>query len=155
MDPAIVENSVPKQRGKPFQKGVSGNPAGKPRGARNKLTVFAEKLTESDVTAIVKVVNDAALAGDLTAAGMVLARVWPVPKGRRVTFDWPHGLDVAGIGVAFDAILTGIGAGNITVDEGNQIAGILERKAAIMETHDLQKEIAELREMIAKLQEQK
>jgi hypothetical protein len=152
MDPAIVENSGPKQRGKPFQKGVSGNPRGKPRGARNKLTVLAERLTEGDVTAIVKVVSDAALAGDLTAAGMVLARVWPVPKGRRVAFDWPHGLDVAGIGVAFDAVLTAIGAGQITVDEGNQIAGILERKATIMETHDLQKEIAELREMIERLQ---
>jgi hypothetical protein len=69
-----------------------------------------------------------------------------------VAFDWPHGLDVAGIGVAFDAVLTAIGAGQITVDEGNQIAGILERKATIMETHDLQKEIAELREMIERLQ---
>ncbi len=32
-----VKNS-PKQRGKPFKRGVSGNPRGRPKGSRNKRT---------------------------------------------------------------------------------------------------------------------
>jgi hypothetical protein len=31
-------NNSPKQRGKPFKQGVSGNPRGRPRGSRNKRT---------------------------------------------------------------------------------------------------------------------
>jgi hypothetical protein len=37
-----------------FQKGQSGNPAGRPRGTRNKLTVLAESLFEADATDLVK-----------------------------------------------------------------------------------------------------
>lgn len=35
----MAETTARKQRGKPFQKGQSGNPAGRPKGSRNK---FAE-----------------------------------------------------------------------------------------------------------------
>jgi hypothetical protein len=35
--PVVVNNS-PKQRGRPFPKGVSGNARGRPKGARNKRT---------------------------------------------------------------------------------------------------------------------
>jgi len=41
-----AENTVPKQRGRPFQPGQSGNPAGRPKGARSKFTSkFITKFT--------------------------------------------------------------------------------------------------------------
>jgi len=33
-----AETTAPKQRGRPFQPGESGNPSGRPRGARNRLS---------------------------------------------------------------------------------------------------------------------
>lgn len=45
----IVENTAPKQRviGRPFPKGVSGNPAGKPKGSRHKVAeAFLADLAE-------------------------------------------------------------------------------------------------------------
>ena len=34
-----AENTAPKQRGRPFRPGASGNPRGRPKGARNRATV--------------------------------------------------------------------------------------------------------------------
>ncbi len=39
-------------RGRPFQRGVSGNPRGRPRGARNKRSVLLDRLLRSDADAV-------------------------------------------------------------------------------------------------------
>jgi hypothetical protein len=53
----VTENSAKKQRGAPFRKGQSGNPSGKPKGARNRTTVLAEKLMQDDARDIVQAVS--------------------------------------------------------------------------------------------------
>jgi hypothetical protein len=64
-----AENTAGKQRGRPFMPGQSGNPAGKPLGARNKVTLICEGLMgpicTHQVTA--RVVKRAA-EGDMVAA---------------------------------------------------------------------------------------
>jgi hypothetical protein len=84
-----AETAPGKQRGRPFQKGTSGNPAGRPRGARHRATVLAEKLMEEDVAKIVASVISAAKAGDMTAARVVLDRLVPVPKDRPICISLP------------------------------------------------------------------
>ena len=44
----MADNSAGKQRGKPFEKGQSGNPVGKPKGARHKATLAAEALLDGE-----------------------------------------------------------------------------------------------------------
>jgi len=51
----MTENTSP-ILGHRFQKGESGNPAGKPRGARHKTTLMAERLMQDDVEKIVSAV---------------------------------------------------------------------------------------------------
>ena len=57
-----------------WQKGQSGNPAGRPKGALSKRDKIAQALSD-DGPAVARVVIDAALSGDMQAAGLVLSRV--------------------------------------------------------------------------------
>jgi Family of unknown function (DUF5681) len=145
---------VPKQYPHRFKPGQSGNPRGKPRGP-NYATKFMESLKKGDSQAIIQAMVEKARNGSVAAAELILSRLMPVPTGRRVSFEWPEGLDSESIGKAFDAIMVGVGAGQITPDEGLQIANIMKLKAQIMDTDQIQKEIAELRGLIEKMQVQK
>jgi Family of unknown function (DUF5681) len=66
-----------------FQKGQSGNPAGKPKGARHKTTLLAERLMQDDVEKIVNAVLTAARNGDMMAAiqsnGIIAGRLQKTP----------------------------------------------------------------------------
>jgi hypothetical protein len=44
-------NTARNQRGRPFPKGVSGNPAGKPKGTKHRRTILTEMLTSDDLDA--------------------------------------------------------------------------------------------------------
>jgi hypothetical protein len=43
-----VAMQTKKARGRPFEPGQSGNPSGRPKGARNKATVAIEALLENE-----------------------------------------------------------------------------------------------------------
>ena len=75
------ENSVPKQRGRPFKPGQSGNPAGKPKGARNRSTIAAELLLEGEARALTRKAIELGLAGDQKRRGRG-ERDWRGPGGR-------------------------------------------------------------------------
>jgi hypothetical protein len=62
-------NAAKKQRGRPFKPGRTGNPVGKAKGIRHRITVLAEKMMEDDAPAVVTAVLGAAKAGDMTQAG--------------------------------------------------------------------------------------
>jgi hypothetical protein len=50
-----------KARGRPFEPGQSGNPSGRPKGARNKATVVIEALLEDEAEALIRKVIELAL----------------------------------------------------------------------------------------------
>jgi len=94
----MTEKSGQNQTGR-FQKGMSGNPSGKPKGARARVTQLAEKLLDDDRDAIVRAVIAAAKGGDPTAMRLCIERLIPVRKGRPVVFDLPPvktAADIAG-----------------------------------------------------------
>ena len=133
-------NNGPKTHGRPFQ---PGNP-GRPKGAKHKTTILAEKLMADDVEGVVKAVIDAARTGDMAAARIILDRLVPVRKGRPVEIELPPVKTAADVLAAMAAVLDHVAEGEITPDEGATVAGILEVKRRTLETVDLERRLAAL-----------
>ena len=76
-----TDKAIPKQR-HGFQKGQSGNPAGRAQGSRTKSTLFAEAILKNDREGIMDAVVNAAKNGDPTAMRLCVERLVPLRKGR-------------------------------------------------------------------------
>lgn len=129
-----------------WQPGQSGNPAGKPRGTRNKATLAVLALMESGAKEITETVIAQARAGDLTAARMILDRLAPPARERPVSIDLPETDSAEGINAASLALLQAAAAGEITPGEGATLAGIVEGRRKALETLELERRIAALEE---------
>jgi len=57
---------------------VSGNPGGGRLGSRHRVARAFDQLAEADARAVVDQVVARAKGGDMQAAALLLARVWPV-----------------------------------------------------------------------------
>src|SRR5262245_41119418 len=68
----MAANTARNQRGRPFVKGQSGCPAGKPRGARHRTTLAAEALLDGEAEALTRKAVELALNGDSTALRLCL-----------------------------------------------------------------------------------
>jgi hypothetical protein len=117
---------------------------GRPRGARGKAAVLAEKLAAKDITEIVNMLVTAAKAGDVPSATVLLNRLWVPPKGRCVTFRMPEIGTVDDIAGALSALWTAVSSGAITVDEMLALCAVLERHASIIHAQDHEKRLVAL-----------
>ena len=139
------ENSAENQRGRPFQPGQSGNPSGKPLGARNRVLIALDAIGEEHAPAILQTVVDAAKGGDVRAAETILSRIWPVRRGRPVS-----GLELPGIQApgdlvtALGVVAKAVGDGELSPEEAQAIAAVLEAQRRAAETLDLEQRIAAL-----------
>src|SRR5258708_31935608 len=73
-----------------FQKGESGNPAGRPRGSLNRTTVLMQSLLEANAEAIARKAIDLATGGDLTAIRICFDRLVPAPKHEPIAREVPR-----------------------------------------------------------------
>lgn len=138
------KNGEKSPSGRPFEKGNPGGP-GRPAGSRNRATLLLDKLAEGDGKDILAKTIEAAKAGDLRAADIVLSRVWPVRRGGRpVVFELPPVETAADIVKAVGNVATAVAGGELTPEEGNAVAAILEVKRKAIETTDLETRITAL-----------
>jgi Family of unknown function (DUF5681) len=114
------------QRGRPFLPGQSGNPAGKPKGSRNKATLALESLLDGQAEALTHKAIELALAGDMTALRMCLDRILPARKDRPVTFVLPVINSAEDAKAASGSLLLAVATGRLTPSEATEIVKLID-----------------------------
>src|ERR1700712_5018908 len=131
-------------RGRPFQAGQSGNPAGRAKGTRTHYSLLAEKLMGGDIEDITRSVIAAAKGGDMTAARIVLDRITPVRRDRPVVFELPPIETTADLPKATNALLQAVASGELTPSEASDIGKAVDAHVRAIEATDLQARLAKL-----------
>jgi hypothetical protein len=120
-----------------------GNP-GKPKGARHKTTLLAEKLMQADAEAIVKAVLDSAKGGDMTAARIILDRIAPARRDNPVSFELPKVESAADAVAAQSAILSAVANGEITPGEAAEVSKLIDSFVRTIELTEIDERLKRL-----------
>jgi Family of unknown function (DUF5681) len=116
-----------------FQPGQSGNPAGRPLGARNKKTIAREEALADQAAKAVERIVFLAEGGHPTA--MRICADWAKPGGnsRALALELPRVTCADDAQKAFDMVVEAFGEGAITVREFSPMLGSVDRMARIAE----------------------
>ena len=130
----MADDAGPKQRGRPFKPGQSGDPRGKPPGVRHAALLALDAIGAEGAVDVMRAVVEAARNGDMRAADILLRRLWPERKGRPVRLDLPA-VETPGDTAAVLGSITGaVAAGDLSPEEGAAMVAILETQRWAVET---------------------
>lgn len=85
-----------------------------------------------------------ALAGDVQAMRIMLDRLWPTRRGRPVEIEMPVLRTPSDAVAALAAIAAAVSAGEVTPDEAQALASLVEAQRRAVETLDLARRIEAL-----------
>jgi hypothetical protein len=124
-----------------YQKGESGNPAGRPKGIPDKRSAL-RTLLEPHAEELVQKVVDLAKQGDTAALRICIDRLIPAVKAK----DTPVEIgDLDGsLADQGRTVLDALSTGTITPDEANALMQAVAAQARIVEVDELEKRVAEL-----------
>ncbi len=134
---SVAVNTAGKQRGRPFKAGASGNPAGRPRGARNRTTVAVEEILDGEADALARKAIELALGGDTVALRLCLERIAPAKRERPTPFALPK-LEIAADAVqASAALVEAVAAGELTTAQAAELGKLVESFVKAIEVTDV------------------
>ena len=113
-------------RGRPFAKGQSGNPAGRPLGSRNLATLAAQALLDGQLEAITQKAAEQALQGDINAIRLCLQHGLPSRREQPIEFELKKLESIHDAIHAIADVISAVSVGKITVGEGIAIVSLIE-----------------------------
>jgi hypothetical protein len=131
-------------RGRPFAKGASGNPAGKPKGARHRTTLAAEALLEGEAEALTRKAIELAKDGDGPALRLCLDRIIPPRKDRPTPFKLRQIEDAAQATAAMADVVRAVSLGALTPSEAGEVSKVIETFVRTLEANDFERRLQAL-----------
>lgn len=132
--------------GKPFEKGQTGNPAGRPKGSRNRATAALEAILDGDAETILRRVMEAAQEGDPTAMRLCVDRLIPPKRDRHINFSLPPIETTADVVKATGAMLKAVADGEITPSEAAELSKLVAAHVSAVQAHDLDERLKRIEE---------
>lgn len=129
----------------PFKKGESGNPKGRPKGARDRRSTLRYGLLK-EVPAILKTLAKAAKRGDIQSARLILERVLPPLKSAAETLILPVADTPASQG---RTVLGACAQGHITPDEAATLMQAISAQARVVEVEELTQRVQALEQALS------
>jgi hypothetical protein len=139
-----AETTASKQRGRPFQKGRSGNPSGRPLGARNAATLLAEQLLDGETEALIRKVVQKAKQGNVPALRICLDRILPPRWERPVRFALPELRSVSDATKAIAAVTLAVAKGEVGPTEAAELSKLIESYVRAVEATELEQRLLAL-----------
>jgi hypothetical protein len=141
-----------KARGRPFEPGQSGNPSGRPKGARNKTTIAVEALLDNEAEALTRKVIELALAGNMAAIRLCFERLLPPRRDRGVVFDLPKIESAADAVAASGAVLESCAAGTLSPGEAADVMELIKTHLRAIDLMQIESGMAALERSQAALE---
>jgi hypothetical protein len=141
-----AETTAPKQRGRPFPQGRSGNPRGRPPGSRNAATVIAEQLLDGEAEILIRKAIQKAKQGNVPALRMCLDRILSPRRERPVRFKLPGLGSADDASKAMEAITIAVACGELTPAEAGELSRLVESYVKTIEVTEIELRIQALEE---------
>lgn len=109
-----------------FVKGRSGNPAGREKGTRNRMTMLAEQFLDNQSLGLVQKALQLALDGDAAALKLCLGRIIGPRRQRPSNFALPPLRTAADLAPAVAAIAEAAAEGVISTTEAWELSQVVD-----------------------------
>lgn len=139
MDQQQTEQSG-RGRGNPaWVPGVSGNPAGRPRGSRNKATLLVEQMMGDRSGKVAQAAIALAETGHIPALRLCLARLCPPMRERAADFDMPPIETLSDAARAYTALLQAAAAGDLLPSQAGELGRLVDGASRVLQAMEAQR----------------
>jgi hypothetical protein len=133
-----------------FKPGESGNPAGRPRGSRNRSTSALRALIDGEADELIRVLATAARNGNVSAAKVLLDRILPPARCGTGDVELPLPSEQP-VTAGVDELIRAVSAGEIAPSDAAVIATLLKTRAELTDLAELERRLASLEAELSKV----
>jgi uncharacterized protein DUF5681 len=133
----------------PFQPGESGNPAGRPRGSRNKKTIALEALVDGEAEAVMQKMITLAKMGDDVAMRLCVERMMPPRRERPVPLALPRIETDADARQASADVIEAVAEGEVTPKEAEHLLRAIAGAAVILQSSEVAARLSRIEQRLA------